>query len=223
MKTGASRTRSSGSCCGRSMPRFLRVTAGLPSRTWMPTATARSRSTSSRPGGCRPDVPRRRALRAMPAPTIGVIRDEPSLRDAWLRMRCELWPEASTDEHRLEIDRYFAGERRHLQTVLFAHDGNGRPLGFAELNIRPYAEGCSTDRVAFLEGWYVTAEERGRGVGAGLVAEAERWARERGCTEFASDVVAGNTASAAAHRALGFEEVETIICFRKDLEPRTGG
>jgi aminoglycoside 6'-N-acetyltransferase I len=158
----------------------------------------------------------------MPAPTIRVTRDDPSLRDTWLRMRCELWPEGSTHEHRLEIDRYFAGERRHLQAVLFAHDTDGCAVGFAELNIRPYAEGCSTDRVAFLEGWYVAAGARGRGFGAALVAEAERWARERGCTEFASDVVAGNTASAAAHRALGFDQVGTIICFRKDLEPRRG-
>jgi aminoglycoside 6'-N-acetyltransferase I len=38
-----------------------------------------------------------------------------------------------------------------------------------------------------------------------------------GCSEFASDALAENTASAAAHRALGFEEVEVIRCFRKRL------
>jgi hypothetical protein len=42
-------------------------------------------------------------------------------------------------------------------------------------------------------------------------------ARSAGCTEFASDAEADNEVSAAAHRALGFEDVGLIRCFRKDL------
>lgn len=42
-----------------------------------------------------------------------------------------------------------------------------------------------------------------------------------GCTEFASDALAENADSAAAHHALGFEEVEVIRCFRKGLTSRT--
>jgi aminoglycoside 6'-N-acetyltransferase I len=100
--------------------------------------------------------------------------------------------------------------------VLLAHDG-AAPAGFAEISIRHYAEGCSTDRVAFLEGWYVVPEARNRGVGRALVAAAEDWGRSQQCTEFASDAEADNSVSAAAHRALGFEEVGLIRCFRKDL------
>jgi aminoglycoside 6'-N-acetyltransferase I len=40
------------------------------------------------------------------------------------------------------------------------------------------------------------------------------WARGRGCTEFAADALLDNEVSHAAHRALGFEEVERIVCFR---------
>lgn len=36
-------------------------------------------------------------------------------------------------------------------------------------------------------------------------------------TEFGSDALIDNATSAAAHRALGFNETEQIRCFRKDL------
>jgi aminoglycoside 6'-N-acetyltransferase I len=90
-------------------------------------------------------------------------------------------------------------------------------LGFAEVSRRPYAEGCETSPVGFLEGWYVVPECRRQGIGRALVAAAEAWARALGCREFASDALVENTLSAAAHRALGFEEVVVIRCFRKGL------
>jgi RimJ/RimL family protein N-acetyltransferase len=65
--------------------------------------------------------------------------------------------------------------------------------------------------------WFADASLRGRGVGAALVAAAEEWGRSQGCTELASDTTIDNEGSAAAHRALGFEEVDRIICFRKPL------
>ncbi len=71
--------------------------------------------------------------------------------------------------------------------------------------------------MAYLEGWYVEPSERRRGVGRALVAGAEQWGRSQGCTEFGSDAELENEASAAAHHALGFEEVERIRCFRKSL------
>jgi len=68
-----------------------------------------------------------------------------------------------------------------------------------------------------LEGWYVVAEARRRGVGRALVRAAEAWGRAQGCTEFASDALLDNHVSAAAHQALDFDEVAQIRCFRKDL------
>jgi aminoglycoside 6'-N-acetyltransferase I len=49
------------------------------------------------------------------------------------------------------------------------------------------------------------------------VSAAEQWARDRGCHEFASDTELDNSMSAAAHRALGFENAGAIRCFRKAL------
>ena len=141
---------------------------------------------------------------------------------AWLRMRCALWPEGTDTEHRDEITRFFAGQLRMPLAVLVAVGGSGAAVGFAELSIRPYAEDCVTDRVAYLEGWYVEPNARRQGVGRALVAAAERWAHAQGCQEFASDALIDNEASAAAHRALGFAETVQIRCFRKLLGPLDG-
>lgn len=135
----------------------------------------------------------------------------------WLEMRRALWPEEDQELLALDVRKYFAGQEPMLHMVLLAFDPRGRAVGFAELNIRPYAEGCETDRVAYLEGWYVAPDTRRQGVGSALIRAAEDWGRVQGCTEFASDALLENEVSAAAHEALGFAEVERIRCFRKAL------
>jgi aminoglycoside 6'-N-acetyltransferase I len=137
---------------------------------------------------------------------------------AWLRMRQALWPEEGDPTHADEIDRYFAGPVREPLEVLLAIDEGGNAIGFAELSIRNYAEDCVTDRVGYLEGWYVEPGARRHGVGRALVEAAERWARAQGCLEFGSDALIDNEISAAAHRALGFEETAQIRCFLKTLD-----
>ena len=90
-------------------------------------------------------------------------------------------------------------------------------VGFAELSLRPYAEDCRTSPVAFLEGWYVAPSMRRRGVGRALVRAAEEWGRAQGCREFGSDTQFDNSASIAAHLALGFDDAGALRSFRKDL------
>jgi aminoglycoside 6'-N-acetyltransferase I len=131
-------------------------------------------------------------------------------------MRQSLWP-AEPGEHAREIASYFTGPRTTPLEVLFACQASGAAIGFIELGTRAYAEGCSSDRVAFVEGWYVEPRHRGQGVGAALMRAAEEWARVIKCTELASDTELSNDGSIAAHRALGFEEVERLVCFRKQL------
>jgi aminoglycoside 6'-N-acetyltransferase I len=137
-------------------------------------------------------------------------------RESWESTRGALWP-SPAGEHGGVIDRYFAGRVREPLEVLMAFDDQGRAIGVIELSIRAYAEGCDTDRVAFIEGWYVEPNARGKGVGAALVGAAEVWARSQGCTELGSDTEAENISSAAAHRALGFVETGVIRCFKKSL------
>jgi aminoglycoside 6'-N-acetyltransferase I len=135
----------------------------------------------------------------------------------WLCLRCNLWPEGSEPDHASDIAAFFEGRAREPVAVLIAEDDAGSVLGFIELSVRDYAEGCDSDRVAYVEGWYVIPEARRRGVGRALITAAEEWARSRGFTEMASDAELTNDVSAAAHQALGFTEVNRVRCFRKDL------
>ena len=134
----------------------------------------------------------------------------------WERMRQALWP-SSPGEHAAAIAEYFAGPRRNPAEVFLAIDSAGDVVGFAEVSIRTCAEGCHTDRVAFLEGWYVDQAARRCGYGAALVRAAEAWGRSQGCTEMGSDTEIDNVISAAAHLAVGFDEVNRSINFRKAL------
>lgn len=132
-------------------------------------------------------------------------------------MRVDLWPDESREDLAAGIMEFFAGRSSMPSGVLVAESDPGRLLGFAELSIRRYAEGCTTDHVAFLEGWYVVPDARQTGVGRALMRASEVWGRAQGSTEFASDALLDNSISAAAHKALGFSEVVLIRCFRKDL------
>ena len=131
-------------------------------------------------------------------------------------MRDALWP-SPANAHADAIARFLDGTAREPLAVLMAFDDKGHAIGLIELSIRAYAEGCATDRVAFVEGWYVEPEVRGTGVGAALIGAAERWARSQGCTELASDAEVENLSSAAAHLAVGFIEAGVVRCFIKSL------
>jgi aminoglycoside 6'-N-acetyltransferase I len=72
--------------------------------------------------------------------------------------------------------------------------------------------------VAFLEGWYVDEDMRGKGIGTALVRAGEAWARRRGYRELASDALLDNETAHRAHEALGFAEIERVVRYRKELE-----
>ena len=78
-----------------------------------------------------------------------------------------------------------------------------------------------SDSVLELSAVWSSCPENETARGRALVAAAEEWAREQGCTEFASDPLLENESSAAAHRALGFQETVQIRCFRKQLGPKS--
>lgn len=142
----------------------------------------------------------------------------PADAEAWGTLRTALWPHGSAEDHAIDIARFFwSGD--DASACLVAEGAQGI-VGFAELSIRGYAEGCETDRVAYLEGWYVVPAWQRTGIGRALVAAGEGWARARGFREFASDTTLDNAGSQAAHAALGFREVERIVCYHKTLDGR---
>lgn len=157
---------------------------------------------------------------------IAIRPAQPRDREAWVRLRSELWPERPIAELAAEAAAfvgtgtpYRLGGRSIPFAVFVAEDGPVDLRGFIEVSVRPFAEGCESGPVGYLEGWYVSPGARRSGVGGRLVREAERWAIEQGCTEMASDALAGNTVSESSHRALGYEVVERDVHFRRSLTP----
>jgi aminoglycoside 6'-N-acetyltransferase I len=108
-------------------------------------------------------------------------------------------------------------EHPDSQLVLVADTGNGELIGFLEASIRPFVEDCQTDHVGYLEGWYVDPDHRQKGVGGELVRNAENWARQKGCTEMASDAEVGNERSLTAHTRLGYAVTSRLVHLRKEL------
>ena len=137
--------------------------------------------------------------------------DEPE----WLRMRLALWPDCPEEEHRREMKQILAALPD--TPVFVAVRDNGRLCGFLEASLRDYADGCDSSPVGYIEGLYTDRDMRRKGVAALLVRIAEAWAALQGCQEMASDCLLDNRASYSAHVALGFQEAERLIHFRKSL------
>ena len=125
-----------------------------------------------------------------------------------------IWPEQSLEELTGILRDYIAAE----DSAVFAAAADGQFVGVALCALRhDYVEGCETSPVGYLAGIGVRAAYRLRGIAGALLSECEQWAREKGCTEFASDCELTNTASLAFHLSLGFQEENRIICFKKTL------
>ena len=135
-------------------------------------------------------------------------------------MRKLLWPEASLEEHRREIDSILrSGKYGTLpMAILVSQNENAALTGFIEVGLRSHADGCDTAHpVGFVEGWFVHDAFRKHGIGRALMRAAEDWARNQGCLEIASDTWIDDVMSIEAHQALGFEVVDRCVHFRKLL------
>jgi aminoglycoside 6'-N-acetyltransferase I len=115
----------------------------------------------------------------------------------------------------VETRDYF--EKPHGELTVFVAEENGRVVGFLELDYRKYAPGCRSSPVPFIEGWYVESDFRRHGVGRALMQAAEARARAAGHDEIASDVEIENADGINAHVALGYQEVERCVSFRRSL------
>jgi aminoglycoside 6'-N-acetyltransferase I len=140
-------------------------------------------------------------------------------RAEWLRMLLALYPGSSGMDHEPAIAAYLNDRpsRELIPAVVYVLERQGGGLGgFLELSVRNYAEGCS-GATPYVESWFVDEDLRGTGAGRALMGAAEQWARGQGYAELASDALVDNLLSHAAHAALGFEEVERVVHFRKAL------
>lgn len=134
-------------------------------------------------------------------------------------MRAKLWPDAGAELARETSDFARGLTLPNVTAVFIAESEAGDELGFLELALRSFSDGCESMPVPHVEGWYVEANARGKGVGRALMQAAEEWSVARGYSELASDTELGNASSLRAHERCGFEEVERLIKLRKALSP----
>ena len=121
-----------------------------------------------------------------------------------------LWPHHTAAEMESVLEDFMKQE----ETAFFlAEEG-----GFAQCSLRrDYVEGTESSPVGYLEGIYVVEPARKQGVARELLKACEKWAKEKGCREFASDCELTNPQSLQFHLNVGFEEANRIICFTKKL------
>ena len=125
-----------------------------------------------------------------------------------------LWPEHSTEE----LEAGFGELLKDTSCTIFLAEQDGEAIGFAQCQLRhDYVEGTDSSPVGYLEGVYVAEPYRNQRIASALLKACEDWAREMGCTEFASDCELTNTDSLRFHLAAGFTEANRIICFTKKL------
>lgn len=141
--------------------------------------------------------------------------------DEWVALALALWPaeEETPEQAELEMRAELEGIlRSRRDTGFMVRDDGGRAIAFMNLSLcNEYVPGATRFPVAYVEGIYVMDGLRQCGVGTALMQQAEVWAQENGCAQMGSDVLIGNEESCQFHTGVGFQEVERVVCFIKDL------
>lgn len=130
------------------------------------------------------------------------------------RLAIQMWEDNEIEE--------LAGHFEELMTsdeaVCFLKCVDEKAIGFAQCQLRhDYVEGTETSPVGYLEGILVEEAFRHKGYAKELLEACEKWAKSKGCSEFASDCELENEESLRFHMALQFEEANRVICFRKNI------
>jgi aminoglycoside 6'-N-acetyltransferase I len=142
-----------------------------------------------------------------------------SLTDASLesltQLVLQLWPDCDYTE---EYDHYKDLIRKENEACYLAKEQD-RYIAFIHLSLRTdYIEGATSNPVAYAEGLYVMPEYRQRSIGRQLLWVGQKWAKQKGCREFASDAQLDNQESIKFHSRVGFKETNRIVCFIKEIE-----
>ena len=126
----------------------------------------------------------------------------------------QMWKDNTVMDLKNEFEELITNDK----SVCFIKYVDNKAIGFAQCQLRTdYVEGTETSPVGYLEGIFIVKKYRHSGYAKELLRECEKWAKEKNCSEFASDCELDNNDSLYFHLAMGFEETNRIICFRKDL------
>jgi len=129
----------------------------------------------------------------------------------WAEMCADVYPETTSETM---LSEYKEGRCPNEYGYFIEDD----LVGFISLSIRnDYVNGTESSPVGFIEGIYIMSDFRNQGIARKFVEFAKSWSIERGCLELASDCLIDNVDSLAFHTAVGFEEMERVICFAMKL------
>jgi len=138
---------------------------------------------------------------------------ESNLREL-TQLMLELWPECVYDEEYQNCRRIMTKSDETCYLI----KSDKQYAAFIQLSLRhDYVEGTETSPVGYIEGIYVKPEFRKSGLAGQLVQQGEKWVREKGCRQYASDTEIDNQVSISFHKKQGFTEISRLVCFVKDL------
>lgn len=125
-----------------------------------------------------------------------------------------MWKSDTVEELAREFYDYINEEKG----IIFLAEADECAVGFAQCGLRyDYVEGTDSSPVGYLEGIFVKEEYRKKGLAKNMLEACQKWAKQQGCTEFASDCELDNKESLQFHLQMGFEEANKIICFAKKI------
>lgn len=117
-----------------------------------------------------------------------------------------------------ELETEFSDIISNKNAVCFIKYVEDKPIGFAQCQIRyDYVKGTETSPVGYLEGIFIQEKFRHKGFAREVLQKCEKWVHCKKCSEFASDCELNNIDSLKFHLAMGFDEVNRIICFKKRI------
>ena len=142
-----------------------------------------------------------------------VVAEKEHFED-WLELRKQVYTGLNDHFHLREMANWLSESCKRCW-IAYRDD---EAVGFVEASLRNIVDGCLSSPVGYVEGIYVSPDQRGQGLARDLLATAEEWMRAEGCTEVGTDAELGNSAAISFHKAMGFEETYHVVEFRKALD-----
>ena len=132
----------------------------------------------------------------------------------WRRMRQELYGDLDPQFHEAEMELIFSSAQA---TCFIGLSESGAAVAMLEVALRNFVDGCLGGPVGYVEGIYVTPEQRKRGYGRELTQFAMNWFRSRGCRDMAADAELTNLEAQGFLRKVGFDETYRIVEYKRSL------
>ncbi|MGD9901347.1 MAG: aminoglycoside 6'-N-acetyltransferase [Spirochaetales bacterium] len=146
---------------------------------------------------------------------LKVIRANKDSKETLLSLMQMLYKNHTREDLLLELEGLFKDKNQ----IFFLAYSDEIPVGFCHFSLRyEYVESAKTSPVGYLEGIFVIQEYRKQHIAKALYLECEKFAKENGIKEIASDCDLDNRVSKKVHEKLGFSVANKNIHFIKTIK-----